>query len=421
MKFLDEIIEELPPLSFVENFLASSPMERIVNRDFYKIINNLENVKANKQLIKNTYIMVAAFKDRYWEIINTGHFSKVDKYHRQLFTLATIQKTTLALIQSQLDDSTNSSKVICDCIWDLDNGLLLGCHLDEQKYCTILTNSLNILQKLIARIDENDDELPLVHDEQTRKEFDFGQQENGVVILDNPSLQEFKEKYFDAATPAILRNCMNQWPALSKWPHPQYLLNIANSRIIPIEVGNNYTNESWSQDLVKFQDFFRRQFLTNEEQKPIADANRIEYLAQHNLFEQIPALKNDILIPDYCCVSNEIVVDPDIKAWLGPKGTISPLHHDPKHNLLCQVFGHKRIILAAPKDSINVYPFNSDLLGNTSQIDAENLDFDKYPLVKDAKFYAITLYRGEMLYIPPTWWHYVRSLSKSFSVSFWWE
>lgn len=31
------------------------------------------------------------------------------------------------------------------------------------------------------------------------------------------------------------------------------------------------------------------------------------------------------------------------------------------------------------------------------------------------------LEEGEMLYIPPKWWHYVRSLTMSFSVSFWWS
>jgi ribosomal protein L16 Arg81 hydroxylase len=25
-----------------------------------------------------------------------------------------------------------------------------------------------------------------------------------------------------------------------------------------------------------------------------------------------------------------------------------------------------------------------------------------------------------MLYVPPGWWHYVRALTVSFSVSFWW-
>lgn len=29
---------------------------------------------------------------------------------------------------------------------------------------------------------------------------------------------------------------------------------------------------------------------------------------------------------------------PSVNAWLGPKGTCSPCHTDPTHNLLCQVF-----------------------------------------------------------------------------------
>lgn len=28
---------------------------------------------------------------------------------------------------------------------------------------------------------------------------------------------------------------------------------------------------------------------------------------------------------------------------------------------------------------------------------------------------------GDMLYIPPRWWHYVQSTTPSFSVSFWWD
>lgn len=36
-------------------------------------------------------------------------------------------------------------------------------------------------------------------------------------------------------------------------------------------------------------------------------------------------------------------------------------------------------------------------------------------------FQDVLLRPGQMLYIPPKWWHFVKSASVSFSVSFWWK
>jgi lysine-specific demethylase 8 len=70
-------------------------------------------------------------------------------------------------------------------------------------------------------------------------------------------------------------------------------------------------------------------------------------------------------------------------------------------------------------------------MGNTSSLDigvlagwdgtAEDMAeaHKNFPLFQEAEFVDCILEEGECLYIPVGWWHYVRSLSISFSVSFW--
>ncbi|KAH9838186.1 Clavaminate synthase-like protein, partial [Teratosphaeria destructans] len=133
---------------------------------------------------------------------------------------------------------------------------------------------------------------------------------------------------------------------------------------------------------------------------------------------------------------------PLLNAWLGPRGTKTPLHTDPHQNVLCQVVGYKYIRLYPPHESARLYPLGVDdnglCMDNTSSIDiarvrrpplgletevvgaAEEIH-TRYPLFADAEFVEGILAPGECLYIPLGWWHYVESLSTSFSVSFWWN
>lgn len=87
-----------------------------------------------------------------------------------------------------------------------------------------------------------------------------------------------------------------------------------------------------------------------------------------------------------------------------------------------QVFGSKTIILAPPDSTPNLYPHEHFILNNTSQIvDAKAIDYERFPRARDVRFRRLELRRGQVLYIPPGWWHYVESLAPSFSVSFWFD
>jgi len=185
------------------------------------------------------------------------------------------------------------------------------------------------------------------------------------------------------------------------------------------------------------------------------------YLAQHDLLRQVPSLAADVRIPDYCYStpptpethtantesSDEASDMIMINTWLGPAYTKTPLHTDPHHNILAQVVGKKYVRLYAPGESARMYPRGWDAewgvdMGNTSSVDLEEVmgfvdcesegegqrdecrrkDFlERFPNFLDAEYVEGVLGEGECLFIPRGWWHYVRSLSPSFSVSFWWD
>ena len=147
------------------------------------------------------------------------------------------------------------------------------------------------------------------------------------------------------------------------------------------------------------------------------------YMAQRDIFEHIPRLLHDLDFPFFCsqgsCTRGHF---PMKMIWIGPAGTISPLHTDPHANLFLQVAGYKYVRLYAPRCETNLYRNTTAKYCNSSQIELRGSlmgILSEFPEFFTAPYVDCVLGPGDLLHIPPLHWHYVQSLTSSVSVTMW--
>jgi hypothetical protein len=105
--------------------------------------------------------------------------------------------------------------------------------------------------------------------------------------------------------------------------------------------------------------------------------------------------------------------------WLGPAGTVTPLHADYDDNIFVQIWGSKRIFLAPPHHDAFLYPREANALLFGSPFDPEAPDFERFPLARQAALLECVVASGDMLYVPAGWFHQVRALTFSLSSNRW--
>nr|SVE75826.1 EOG090X0844 [Daphnia hispanica] len=386
-------------------------LERIDNEKLNPSIRELFNeVTQNYLEVRNTclsefsetdcsalLLKVDSSLNYVWEQLHTGQWKDVDPEWRKLYSYLSLFKTLLCL-----ELGKDGSSGFVNAIAASDMGLIMG----EPILDGLLSNIADSLNENLWKLAETNRTF-----QEKEKEDDTDEcypqlnKENLIETVHAPSIEAFLLDIM-GKKPVVITGAMDFWPAMgdSRWS-VNYLRKVAGYRTVPIEIGSKYTDDAWSQSLATINQFIDDYILT-----PNATSG---YLAQYQLFQQIPQLKKDILVPDYCYLGT--CDDIQVNAWFGPRGTISPLHYDPDHNFLSQVVGSKYIRLYSEEVTSSLYPHEHDLLFNTSQVDVENPDFEKFPLFFSAPYIETILEPGSMLYLPPRMWHYVRSLSTSFS------
>jgi hypothetical protein len=134
---------------------------------------------------------------------------------------------------------------------------------------------------------------------------------------------------------------------------------------------------------------------------------------------QAPALAQELPLP---LVEDRIAP----RIWIGNAVEVSP-HFDQSHNIACVVAGRRRFTLFPPEQAANLYvgPLEFTVAGQPmGMVSPDAPDLERHPRFAQALETAQSaeLGPGDAIYIPPLWWHHVRSLEPfNVLVNYWWE
>jgi hypothetical protein len=108
--------------------------------------------------------------------------------------------------------------------------------------------------------------------------------------------------------------------------------------------------------------------------------------------------------------------------WVGSNGQVVNLHYDDFVTIICMVNGVKRATLFPPECTPYLYqaPFDQMIDGcQTSLMRVLEPDLERYPLFAKALPHAqvAVLEPGDVLLMPPMWWHHVESFGLNVMVN----
>jgi ribosomal protein L16 Arg81 hydroxylase len=223
---------------------------------------------------------------------------------------------------------------------------------------------------------------------------------------------DFRREYLHPNRPVVITDALAAWPAIKRWS-PQFFKDRFGDRQVTVD--------GRTLPLGELIDWVMRS--SKEDPAP--------YLRNEPLRELFPELVEDIHpIPEYLSPNwlGRRFSHPDvapinrgaeIEIFIGGEGQSFPvLHYDGlyAHAFLMQIHGRKQYFVYPPDQTPFMYPLEND--PNRSRVNnVETPDLEKFPLFAKARAITFTLNPGELLFVPGGWWHTVRMLSASITLS----
>jgi len=224
-------------------------------------------------------------------------------------------------------------------------------------------------------------------------------------------VDEFIARYRNPRRPVILTDATREWPIYGRGT-PRYFRERYGTH--PLKV--------WGADMPLVQLLDLLEASSVEQPGPYPCKYEIAKVFRELLPEvtprfaySLPDRQRNPLVPQklFSYVNNLEIF------FGGPGGQFPYVHYDVfhLHAWITQLHGDKEFTLYAPGQEHLLY-VNPDIPWQSTIKNHHKLDYERYPLLRQAHSQTVVVHAGETLFLPCGWWHTARSLNLTISVAF---
>ena len=228
-----------------------------------------------------------------------------------------------------------------------------------------------------------------------------------IDTVENISPEDFTRHYLNPRRPLVIKGMTKSWPAREKWT-PEYLKQVVGNKVVPLydnskaDPSKPINSSAAEMPFDKYIDLIRSQ----------PTELRIFFF---NIFKQAPQLLDDIVFPKDL-MGGFLESMPSM--FFGGSNSVTFLHYDIDlpHIFHTHFGGRKHVILFENKWKRRLYCIPNATYA-LEDYDVLNPDIKKFPALEGVEGTEVFLEHGDTLFMPTGYWHWMKYLDGSYSLS----
>lgn len=206
--------------------------------------------------------------------------------------------------------------------------------------------------------------------------------------------KRFFNDYVKLNRPCLFRGYGKLQKAYNLWTNETYLLEQAGDEII-------YAERQTDNRFAYFTEGARRVYMPFREfLEKFREENRTFHY--YYSFEDPPGiLKDDVELPGLMDDLFEVSI---VTYWHG-YGTVTRPHTDSMENMMCVFEGYKNFTIVPQYDRQYIYAGYNGLPDNYSPVEFVWPDYEKWPMLEQARIKTAHILPGDCLFVPSYYWH----------------